>query len=85
MTATERDTTHTAGRPRMICYMMASSDDRIVTEGWPLSDERAAEYERIHESYAPDAWLCGRVMMERHWAAGARSEPGTAVSRGCNG
>ena len=28
-------------RPRVICHMMSSLDGRIVTEGWPLSnDER---------------------------------------------
>lgn len=61
-------------RPRVICHMMASVDGRIVTDGWPLSDAERAEYERLHDSYAADGWLVGRVTLERHFAAGTRSD-----------
>ena len=61
-------------RPRVICHMMTSVDGRIVTEGWPLSEEGRRQYELVHTTNAPDAWLCGRVTMERHFAAGARSD-----------
>ena len=53
--------------------MMTSIDGRIVTEGWPLSAEGRREYELIHASYDADGWLCGRVTMELHFAAGVRS------------
>jgi riboflavin biosynthesis pyrimidine reductase len=59
--------------------MMASADGRIVADGWPLSDEGRGEYERVHASYEPDGWICGRVTMERHFAQGAR--PADAVAR----
>jgi riboflavin biosynthesis pyrimidine reductase len=71
---TEGDTTRTAGRPRVICHMLSSVDGRIVVEGWPLSREGRREYEAVHATYAPDAWLCGRVTMEQHFAAGTRSD-----------
>ncbi len=51
-------------RPRVVCHMLASSDGRIVVEGWPLSAEARREYERVHAGYDPDGWLCGRVTME---------------------
>ena len=60
-------------RPRVICHMMASIDGRIVTDGWPISREVRQQYEIVHQSYAPDAWLCGRVTME-HFAAGVRAD-----------
>jgi riboflavin biosynthesis pyrimidine reductase len=63
-----------ASRPRVICHMIASVDGRILTDGWPLSDEGRGQYEVVHESYAPDAWLCGRVTMEAHFAQGTRSD-----------
>ena len=63
-----------ASRPRVICHMIASVDGRILTDGWPLSDEGRRQYEVVHESYAPDAWLCGRVTMEAHFAQGTRSD-----------
>jgi riboflavin biosynthesis pyrimidine reductase len=54
--------------------MIASVDGRILTDGWPLSDEGGGQYEVVHESYEPDAWLCGRVTMEAHFAQGTRSD-----------
>jgi 2,5-diamino-6-(ribosylamino)-4(3H)-pyrimidinone 5'-phosphate reductase len=68
------DTGRDAGRPRVICHMMASLDGRIVTDGWPLSAEERAEYERVHESYEADGWLVGRVTLERHFATGVRPD-----------
>lgn len=61
-------------RPRVICHMMASIDGRIVTEGWPLSEEGRRQYEMLHGTYEPDGWICGRITMEQHFAAGARSD-----------
>ncbi|MDB4881995.1 MAG: bifunctional deaminase-reductase domain protein [Gemmatimonadetes bacterium] len=60
-------------RPRVICHMIASVDGRIVTGGWPLSDEARRHYEQVHASYDPDGWICGRVTMEP-FAKGLRSQ-----------
>jgi 2,5-diamino-6-(ribosylamino)-4(3H)-pyrimidinone 5'-phosphate reductase len=66
--------TRAAGRPRVICHMMSSVDGRIVAEGWPLSREGSRQYEEVHATYEPDAWICGRVTMEEHFAAGTRPD-----------
>jgi riboflavin biosynthesis pyrimidine reductase len=66
-------------RPRVVCHMMASLDGRIVTDGWPMSEAERGEYEAVHETYEPDAWLVGRVTMERHFADDVR--PADAVAR----
>jgi riboflavin biosynthesis pyrimidine reductase len=68
-----------ASRPRVICHMIASVDGRILTDGWPLSDEGRRQYEVVHAHYEPDAWLCGRVTMEAHFAQGVR--PDTEIAR----
>ena len=60
--------------PRVICHMMASVDGRIVTGGWPLSKDESRQYEQVHATYEPDAWICGRVTMEQHFSAGTRSD-----------
>ena len=70
-------------RPRVICHMMASVDGRIVTEGWPMSAEGRRQYELVHATYEPDAWICGRVTMEQHFAAGTR--PDVEVARTYDG
>jgi len=61
-------------RPRVICHMMASIDGRIVTAGWPISDEQQAHYESIHDAFGANAWMCGRVTMAMHFARGMRTE-----------
>ena len=61
-------------RPRVICHMMTSVDGRIVTDGWPLSDDGRRQYEQLHATFEPDAWMCGRVTMEQHFAARTRSD-----------
>jgi 2,5-diamino-6-(ribosylamino)-4(3H)-pyrimidinone 5'-phosphate reductase len=63
-----------AARPRVICHMMASVDGRIVTDRWPLSPEGRRQYEEVHATYDPDGWVCGRVTMEEHFAAGVRGD-----------
>jgi len=65
-------------RPRVICHMMTSLDGRIVTDGWPQSPEGRKQYEIVHESYAPDGWLCGRVTMQLHFAKDVRDEADVA-------
>lgn len=76
---TRRSVTSDTRRPRVICHMIASLDGRILTDGWPLSDEGRRQYEVVHESYDPDAWICGRVTMEQHFAQGLR--PDAEVAR----
>ncbi|AHG89463.1 bifunctional deaminase-reductase domain protein [Gemmatirosa kalamazoonensis] len=72
-------TTRTTGaRPRVICHMMASVDGRIVTDGWPLSAEGRRQYEQVHATFEPDAWICGRVTMEQHFASGTRADADVA-------
>ncbi len=65
--------TSTPRRPRVICHMMTSVDGRIVVRGWPLSAEARQQYDLVHASYEPDAWICGRVTMEP-FAKHVRSE-----------
>jgi 2,5-diamino-6-(ribosylamino)-4(3H)-pyrimidinone 5'-phosphate reductase len=59
-------------RPRVICHMMATVDGRIVTGRWPELGEGLKEYERTGATLGGDAWMCGRVTMERHFASGVR-------------
>jgi 2,5-diamino-6-(ribosylamino)-4(3H)-pyrimidinone 5'-phosphate reductase len=51
-------------RPRVICHMAVSVDGRIAASGWPAADAVRAHYQKVHESYHADGWICGRVTME---------------------
>ena len=70
---TPRQSKQPATRPRVICHMAASLDGRIVVDGWPDRAAVSREYERVHESYNAEGWMCGRVTMEP-FAKGLRSE-----------
>jgi 2,5-diamino-6-(ribosylamino)-4(3H)-pyrimidinone 5'-phosphate reductase len=70
---TPRQSKQPATRPRVICHMAASLDGRIVVDAWPDTAAVRREYERVHESYNADGWICGRVTMEP-FAKGLRSE-----------
>jgi 2,5-diamino-6-(ribosylamino)-4(3H)-pyrimidinone 5'-phosphate reductase len=63
------------GRPRVICHMAASTDGRIVVDGWPDASAAAVrrEYEAIHATYEAEGWICGRVTMEP-FAGGVRTD-----------
>lgn len=67
-------TTSNSRRPRVICHMTASVDGRIGTDGWPQSAEGRRQYELIHDHYAADGWLCGRVTMEQHFSQRTRPD-----------
>ena len=60
--------------------MMTSVDGRIVTDRWPLAAEARTQYELVHASYEPDAWICGRITMEP-FAKRTRSEAEVARER----
>jgi len=73
-TGPERAETPNGRRPRVVCHMLASVDGRILTDGWPLSKEGRREYERVHDGYGSDGWICGRVTMEQHFSEAVRSD-----------
>lgn len=62
-------------RPKVICHMMSSIDGRILTANWGSKYQSLGLnkiYETIHESFDADAWLCGRVTMEKDFTDGAK-------------
>ncbi len=58
-------------RPRVICHMMSTVDGRIVGDNWGSKKKIKSFttiYERCHESFKSQAWMVGRVTMEKHFA-----------------
>jgi len=54
-------------KPYVICHMLCSIDGRIITSNWePFNG--LEHYDATGEQEEADAWLCGRVTMERHFA-----------------
>jgi riboflavin biosynthesis pyrimidine reductase len=54
-----------ADRPYVICHMLPSIDGRIVIRNWKLKNA-TREYERTAATFGADAWMIGRISMERY-------------------
>ncbi|MDO7886534.1 RibD family protein [Hymenobacter cheonanensis] len=66
-------------KPHVICHMVASLDGRIITSRWGAAPTTKA-YETTAATFDAQAWLCGRVTMEKDFTDGLAPDlrPGTA-------
>jgi 2,5-diamino-6-(ribosylamino)-4(3H)-pyrimidinone 5'-phosphate reductase len=66
-------------KPHVICHMMASLDGRIITKRWGAKTDTKA-YETTAANFDAQAWLCGRVTMEKDFTDGLQPDlrPGSA-------
>lgn len=55
--------------PRVICHMMTSLDGRIILSRWGDAPN-TQEYETTAATFEADAWLCGRVTIEKDFTEG---------------
>jgi riboflavin biosynthesis pyrimidine reductase len=53
-------------KPYVICHMMSSIDGHALTDGWdrPFKKNAGDLYEKLAQTFAFDAWICGRVTMQ---------------------
>ncbi len=53
-------------QPYVVCHMMSSLDGHALTDGWDRTFKKAAGdlYEKLAQTFAFDAWICGRVTMQ---------------------
>ncbi|HEY0287441.1 MAG TPA: dihydrofolate reductase family protein [Pseudomonas sp.] len=53
-------------KPYVICHMLSSMDGHALTDGWDRPFKKAAGdlYEKLAQTFAFDAWICGRVTMQ---------------------
>jgi riboflavin biosynthesis pyrimidine reductase len=53
-------------QPYVICHMMSSLDGHALTDGWDRAFKKSANalYEKLAQTFAFDAWICGRVTMQ---------------------
>jgi len=53
-------------KPHVICHMMSSLDGHALTDGWDRAFKKNAGdlYEKLAQTFAFDAWICGRVTMQ---------------------
>src|SRR5688572_7543995 len=60
-------------KPYVICHMASSVDGRIIPENWGDKLEQfGGIYEDCHDSFDSQAWMVGRVTMEKDFTEGRR-------------
>lgn len=60
-------------KPQIICHMMTTVDGKILTSNWEdpkLSKSFSGLFEKYHETFESQAWMCGRVTMEKDFSTG---------------
>ncbi|RAK69308.1 dihydrofolate reductase family protein [Hymenobacter edaphi] len=64
-------------RPYVICHMMSSVDGKILSANWrdaELTRTFAGYFEQYHDTFTSQAWMCGRITMERDFSGGVQPE-----------
>jgi riboflavin biosynthesis pyrimidine reductase len=57
-------------KPYVICHMMSSLDGRIIVQRWGPNVPGRDDYEATAATFASQAWMCGRVTMEKDFTKG---------------
>lgn len=61
-------------KPRVICHMMSSLDGRIIVQRWGPDVPGRDDYETTAATFEAQAWLCGRVTMEKDFTKGRQPD-----------
>lgn len=57
----------------VVCHMMATFNGKIITKNWGKGKQvkqYTKLYEKAHKTFDSNAWICGRVTMEKDFAEG---------------
>src|SRR3954467_12334477 len=68
-------------KPYIICHMTSTVDGRIISANWGDAEKQkmfSALYEQCHKKFNSQAWMVGRVTMEKDFTEGR--QPILAVS-----
>jgi riboflavin biosynthesis pyrimidine reductase len=62
-------------KPYIICHMGSTVDGRIIGEHWGDNHEKFGSlYEQCHNTFDSQAWMVGRVTMEKDFTEGKQPE-----------
>lgn len=74
-------------KPYIICHMATTIDGRIITANWGKKEQVKqflGIYEECHNTFTSQAWMVGRVTMEKDFSKGEKPEliaPGSKIKR----
>lgn len=62
---------------KVICHMVTSIDGKILTANWqkePWAEKFSGLFEKYHQTFESEAWILGRVSMEKDFSKGAKRQ-----------
>lgn len=62
-------------KTHVICHMMSTVDGKIISANWgnqELIKTYSGFFEKYHETFESQAWICGRVTMEKDFSGGIK-------------
>ncbi len=72
-------------KPRVICHMASTIDGRTIVDNWGDSYKKfSGLFEQCHNSFNSQAWMVGRVTMEKDFTEGRKPDlpkPGKTFPR----
>lgn len=74
-------------KPYVICHMMSTVDGRIISANWSdkvLIKTYSGFFEKYHDTFESQAWMCGRITMEKDFSGGVKpelSKPDAPIAR----
>jgi riboflavin biosynthesis pyrimidine reductase len=63
---------------KVICHMATTIDGKILTSNWqnePWAEKFSGLFEKYHQTFSSEAWILGRVSMEKDFSEGAKPQP----------
>jgi riboflavin biosynthesis pyrimidine reductase len=63
---------------KVICHMATSIDGKILTAHWqdePWAEKFSGLFEKYHGTFNSEAWILGRVSMEKDFSQGVKPQP----------
>jgi riboflavin biosynthesis pyrimidine reductase len=65
-------------RIKVICHMATTIDGKILTRNWAKenwADKFTGLFEEYHQTFESEAWILGRVSMEKDFSKGVKPQP----------
>jgi riboflavin biosynthesis pyrimidine reductase len=68
-------------KPKVICHMASTINGKIIVDNWGNDSKAYSKlYQQCHESFDSEAWMCGRVTMEKDFTGGHQPSLQKAVA-----
>jgi riboflavin biosynthesis pyrimidine reductase len=75
-----------SSKPYVVCHMLSTINGKIISDNWgkDLAKNFSELYEKCHQTFNSQAWMVGRVTIERHFSSKEKpilTKPKSSIER----